>query len=38
LGQRGREWAMQNMNTETVAAGYERLYAQVIRERSGSGS
>jgi glycosyltransferase involved in cell wall biosynthesis len=33
LGQRGREWAMQNMNTETVAAGYERLYAQVIQER-----
>jgi glycosyltransferase involved in cell wall biosynthesis len=38
LGRRGREWTMQNLNTETVAAGYERLYAQVIQEHSRSTS
>jgi len=30
LGQRGRKWVMENLNTEKVAAGYERLYAEVL--------
>jgi glycosyltransferase involved in cell wall biosynthesis len=37
-GQRGREWVMQNLNTEKLAGDYERLYAEVIREHSASRS
>jgi glycosyltransferase involved in cell wall biosynthesis len=37
-GQRGREWVMQNLNTEKLAGDYERLYAEVIQEYSASGS
>jgi glycosyltransferase involved in cell wall biosynthesis len=33
-GQRGREWVMQNLNTEKLAGDYERLYAEVIREQT----
>jgi glycosyltransferase involved in cell wall biosynthesis len=38
MGQRGREWVMQNLNTEKLAGDYERLYAEVIGERSTTGS
>jgi glycosyltransferase involved in cell wall biosynthesis len=31
-GQRGREWVMNNLNTEKLAGDYERLYAEVISE------
>jgi glycosyltransferase involved in cell wall biosynthesis len=34
LGQRGREWVMQNLNTEKLAGDYERLYAEVIAEQT----
>jgi hypothetical protein len=34
LGQRGREWVMQNLNTEKLAGDYERLYAEVIGEQT----
>jgi glycosyltransferase involved in cell wall biosynthesis len=33
-GQRGRDWVMQNLNTEKLASDYERLYAKVIGEQT----
>lgn len=34
LGQRGHKWVMTNLNPETVAAGYERLYADASDRRT----
>jgi len=33
IGRRGRQWVMENLNTEKVAAGYERLYVEVLEEQ-----
>jgi len=33
-GQRGRDWVMQNLNTEKLAGDYERLYAEVLQEQT----
>jgi len=30
IGQRGRQWVLENLSTEKVAAQYENMYAQVI--------
>jgi glycosyltransferase involved in cell wall biosynthesis len=37
-GQRGRDWVMQNLNTEKLAGDYEKLYAEVISEQAKKGS
>jgi len=34
LGKRGRDWVMQALNPETVAAGYEAMYRAAIAENS----
>jgi glycosyltransferase involved in cell wall biosynthesis len=36
LGRRGRDWVMQNLNTEKLAGDYERLYAEVTAEQIAS--
>ncbi|MGD0388797.1 MAG: glycosyltransferase [Tepidisphaeraceae bacterium] len=37
LGRRGRQWVIQNFDSDKLACDYESLYAQVIQEHSPAG-
>jgi glycosyltransferase involved in cell wall biosynthesis len=32
LGERGRQWVLENLNTETLARGYEKMYSGMLKQ------